>query len=130
MKLKSSIIANKKKTALNRKESKSSAGKHSSKLPPVPPGKILKEQLMEPYGLNTNKLSAMLGVSPTRMGEIIRGDRIITVDSAARLGRCFGTSAQFWLNLQVRYELEKAEDAHLIERINKVVKVFRTANAC
>lgn len=106
-----------------------SSGRSGSKLPPVAPGKILKERLMEPNGLTANKLAKLLDVSPTCVAEIIKGRREITTNTAARLGRCFGMSAQFWLNLQMRYDLEVAEDEHLFERIDATVTVFRPATA-
>jgi len=99
-----------------------------NKLPLVHPGKILMEKFMKPNELSANKVAAMLDVSPTCVGEIIKGDRAITANTAVRLARCFGTSAQFWLNLQTQYELEKVEDANLSE-IKRVVKVFKPANA-
>jgi addiction module HigA family antidote len=107
----------------------SSSRRSASKLPPIPPGKILKERLMAPNGLTANKLAKLLGVSPTCVTEIIKGKREITTNTAARLGRYFGMSAEFWLNLQMRYELEKAEDSDLFLRINETVPVLRLAKA-
>ncbi len=118
MKLKSSTITNKKKKLTYRLSAA------DRKLPPIPPGKILKEELMEPYGLSANQLAQMLGVATNRIAQIIKGEREITVDTAMRLARCFNMSPEFWLNLQMRYELEKAEDQDLTQHINGVVKVF------
>ena len=75
------------------------------------PGEILREEFMKPLGLSANALSIALRVPATRIGAIIREDkpRAITADTALRLARYFGTSAQFWLNLQSAYDLSVAE---------------------
>ena len=73
---------------------------------PIHPGEILWEEFMQPYGLSQNKLANEIGVPPRRINEIVHGNRAITADTAIRLGRFFGTTAQFWLNLQTHYELE------------------------
>jgi antitoxin HigA-1 len=78
-------------------------------LPPIHPGEILKSELLEPLGLSINKLARELRVPPGRIGDIVNGKRGISADSALRLGRYFGTSARFWLNLQSAYDLETAE---------------------
>ena len=66
---------------------------------------------MTPLDLSATKLGHILGVPPNRISEIVRGRRGISGDTALRLGRYFGASAQFWLNLQNRYDLDVAEDA-------------------
>ncbi len=81
-----------------------------TKLPPIHPGEILWEEFMEPLGLNQRKLAEALGVNATRINRIIRGKSAITADTALRLGRYFGTTPQLWLNMQTRYDLEKAKD--------------------
>ena len=81
------------------------------KLDPIHPGEILKEDFMTPLGLSATELGRILGVPANRISEIARGRRGITGDTALRLGRYFGASAQFWLNLQNRYDLDCAEDA-------------------
>ena len=81
------------------------------KLPPVHPGEILLEDFMRPLGLSSSALAHLLGVTPARINEIVRGRRGITADTALRLARYFGTDAQSWLNLQTRYDLECARDA-------------------
>jgi len=94
------------------------------KLSPIHPGEILFEEFMEPLGLNQRQLAQALGVNVTRINRIIRGKSAITADTALRLGRYFGTTAQLWLNMQSRYNLEKAKsesEAH----INKIVKPRR-----
>ena len=80
------------------------------KLPPIHPGEILQEEFMEPLGMTQHKLAEALGVNVTRVNRIINGKSRITADTAMRLGRYFGTTPQLWLNLQTRYDLEKAKD--------------------
>jgi addiction module HigA family antidote len=77
---------------------------------PIHPGEILMEDFLEGFGITQNKLAVSIGVPPRRINEIVHGKRGITADTALRLGRFFGVEAQFWLNLQTRYELELAED--------------------
>lgn len=97
----------------------------TTKLPPTHPGRILKEHLMIPYGLNANRLGRMLDVPPNRIAQIINGKRDITSDTAMRLSRCFGISVEFWQNLQARYDREMAEDAQLPQRISETVVCVR-----
>lgn len=78
--------------------------------PPIHPGEILMEDFIREFGITQNKLAVSIGVPPRRINEIVHGKRAITADTALRLGRYFGVPAQFWLNLQTRYELEVAED--------------------
>jgi antitoxin HigA-1 len=82
--------------------------KKTPSLPPVHPGEILHEDLMSPLGLSTNRLARDLRVPVTRISEIVNGRRSITADTALRLARYFGSSPQFWLNLQAAYDLEVA----------------------
>ena len=86
------------------------------KLAPVHPGEILLEEFMQPLGLSQTRLGRDLGVSPRRINEIVRGKRGITADTALRLSRYFGTSADFWLGLQADYDLDTASD-RLADRI-------------
>ncbi len=81
------------------------------KLAPVHPGEVLLEDWMQPIGLSANHLATELRVPATRIGDIIRGRRGISADSALRLARYFGTSAAFWIGMQAQYDLETAEDA-------------------
>jgi len=78
------------------------------KLPPIHPGEILAEDLAE-LGLSANAFARALDVPPNRVTQILRGERAITADTALRLARYFGTSAKFWLNLQLSYDLAVAE---------------------
>ncbi|MFH1115944.1 MAG: HigA family addiction module antitoxin [Pseudomonadota bacterium] len=91
-------------------------------LPPVHPGETLLEDLMKPLGLSRNKLAAALGVDTKRINEIVTKRRSITGDTALRLARYFGTSPEFWMNLQARYDLELAKDAKA-EEIERTVLV-------
>jgi antitoxin HigA-1 len=80
------------------------------RIAPVHPGDVLREDFLKPLGMSVNKLSLSLGVPATRMGEIVNGRRAITSDTALRLARFFGTTPEFWLNMQTGYELETAKD--------------------
>jgi len=77
-------------------------------LPPVHPGEIRREDLMEPLGLSINRLARNLHVPVNRGSEIVNGRRGITADTALRLARYFGNTPEFWLNLQSRYDLQCA----------------------
>jgi addiction module HigA family antidote len=88
------------------------------KLPPVHPGEILREDLMKPFDISINRLARDLRVPVTRISEIVNYRRGISADTALRLARYFGSTAEFWLNLQAAYELEvaKRESAMAIDR--------------
>lgn len=90
-------------------------------LPPVHPGEVLLEEFMKPLGISQNRLARDLKVPPRRINEIVHAKRGITIDTALRLARHFGTSVEFWINLQTHYELEVAEDNKLVETISKEV---------
>jgi addiction module HigA family antidote len=83
----------------------------TKKLAPVHPGEILQKEFLEPMGLSQNRLALALGVPARRINEIVLGKRGITADTALRLARYFKMSPQFWLGLQMDYELDMAEDA-------------------
>jgi len=83
----------------------------SDKLPAIHPGEILREEFMLPLGLSSNALAKAIGVTPTRINEIVREKRGITADTALRLARFFGTDVQSWLNLQQQYEISCAQEA-------------------
>ena len=85
--------------------------KEQDLLPAIHPGEILREEFMTPLGISINRIARDLRVPVTRMSDIVNERRGITADTALRLGRYFGNSAQFWLNLQKGYELELAERA-------------------
>ncbi|MFC5337908.1 HigA family addiction module antitoxin [Leucobacter denitrificans] len=80
------------------------------KLSPIHPGEVLMEDFITGFGITQHKLAVSIGVPPRRINEIVHGKRSITADTALRLSRYFGVSAQFWMNLQVRYDLDLAED--------------------
>jgi addiction module HigA family antidote len=75
-------------------------------LPPVTPGEVLHEEFMVPLGLSANRLAKALDVPANRVSAIVSGDRDITADTALRLARYFGTSPEFWMNLQILHDLE------------------------
>jgi len=77
---------------------------------PIHPGEILMEEFLEPMGISQYRLAKDTSVPPRRINEIVHGKRAITADTALRLARFFGTSERFWLNLQVRYDLEIEKD--------------------
>ena len=90
-------------------------------IPPVHPGEILSEEFLKPLGLSMNELALALRVPGNRINAIVAGQRGVTADTALRLGRYFGTSPQFWINLQARYHLESAKDK-LATRIERDVR--------
>jgi len=77
---------------------------------PIHPGEVLAEDFLAPLGITQYRLAKGTRVPPRRINEIVHGNRAVTADTALRLGRFFGTSEQFWLNLQARYDLEKERD--------------------
>jgi addiction module HigA family antidote len=83
----------------------------SKKLKSVHPGEVLREEFMVPLGLSSNALARALEVTPARVNEIAREERSISADTALRLARFFGTSAEVWMNLQRQYDIQCAEDA-------------------
>jgi len=95
------------------------------RLPPIHPGEVLLEDFMKPLGLSQYRLAHDLGVPALRINQIVHGKRAVTADTALRLARYFGTSANVWMRLQARYDLEVAEAA-LAERVQREVKVRRT----
>jgi addiction module HigA family antidote len=93
------------------------------KLSPVHPGEILLEEYLKPLRISQNRLARDLGVPVQRINDIIRKHRSITVDTALRLAKYFHSTPQFWLNLQMHYDLEMARDTKLAERIERDVRV-------
>ena len=88
-------------------------------IPPIHPGEILQEEVLQPMGLSQNQVALAIGVPARRINEIVLGKRRVTADTALRLGAFFGMDAQFWINLQSHYELEIARDK-LGERLSEV----------
>ncbi|MFH1112960.1 MAG: HigA family addiction module antitoxin [Pseudomonadota bacterium] len=101
----------------------------SKVMAPVHPGEILLEEFMKPLGISQNRLARDLKVPPRRINEIVHGRRSVTIDTAMRLARHFGTSVEFWVNLQTHYELDVAEDNKLMERIREEVAPRRAAGS-
>jgi addiction module HigA family antidote len=93
-----------------------------TKLSPIHPGEILAEDFMAPRDLNPNQLGLALRIPPNRIAAIIDGKRAITADTALRLARFFGTSAELWIRLQADYELRCARET-LGDRIERDVSV-------
>ncbi len=77
---------------------------------PAHPGEILREEFLEPMGLSVYALAKAIKVPRSRVNDIVLGRRTITADTALRLARYFGTTPEFWINLQARYDLEMAKD--------------------
>ena len=82
----------------------------SRKLQPVHPGEVLQEEFLVPMGISQNRLALSVRVPARRINEIVLGRRGITADTALRLAKFFGTSARFWLGLQMDYDLDTASD--------------------
>lgn len=82
----------------------------ANKIPPVHPGEVLLEEFLKPWGVSQNRLTQHMGITTTRLNEIVRGRRGITGDTALRLARVTNTTPEFWLNLQALYDLETARD--------------------
>ena len=93
----------------------------NKKIPPLHPGEVLLEEFLKPLNISQNQLGRDLGVSARRINEIILGKRSITADTALRLARYFGNSPQFWLGIQMNYDLDVGRD-RLSHRIEKEVK--------
>jgi antitoxin HigA-1 len=90
---------------------------------PIHPGEILSEEFLKPMKISQSTLSRDIDVPVPRINQIVLGRRAITVDTALRLAKYFGTSPEFWLNLQTRYDLESARNSSLMEIINRNVRV-------
>ena len=91
------------------------------KLSPIFPGEILNEDYLIPAGISINRLAMDIHVPVSRVYEIVKGERAITADTALRLARYLGTTAEFWMNLQTKYELRKVMD----ERAAKIAAEVR-----
>ena len=97
------------------------------KLPPIHPGEVLLEEFLVPMRLSQYRLAHALSVPPRRINEIVHGKRAISADTALRLARFFGMTAQFWLNLQAHFDLETERD-RLGARLRSEVEVFAAAS--
>ena len=94
---------------------------------PIPPGEILLEEFLKPLDISAYRLAKQIRVPVNRVTAIIAGKRAITADTALRLARAFNTTPRFWLNMQLSYELELAQDAQ--ERIAQEVEPLPMAAA-
>jgi len=97
----------------------------ANKLPPIHPGEILLEEFLEPMGISQYRLAKDINVPPRRINEIVLGKRAITPDTALRLSLYFGLSEKFWMNLQVRYDLEVEKDRSQ-KRLKREVRVYES----
>jgi len=100
----------------------------------VHPGEVLKEEFLVPMGISVYRLSKETGLSQTRIGQIIKGERSITAETAVKLGKFFSVPAEFWMNLQTLYDLEEARKRYKkdIESIQTVRELqpqpYKTVN--
>lgn len=97
-------------------------------LPPIHPGEILLEEFLKPLGISQSALAIAARIPNQRIHDLVHGRRGVTVDTAARLARLLGTTPGFWLNLQMRYDLEKAEDDGLFEKLAQDIKPLAEAS--
>ena len=96
----------------------------TEKIKPIHPGEILLEEFLKPMELSQNQLANDIGVPPRRINEIVHGKRRITADTALRLAHYFKMSPQFWLGLQMDYDLDIEEDK-LSTRLKKEVSIYK-----
>ena len=87
----------------------------SARLPNIHPGEVLRAEFLEPLSVSAYRLAKDIGVPQTRISGIVNGRRAVTADTAERFGRYFGTTAEFWLNLQSQYGLEEVRHAKATE---------------
>ena len=97
----------------------------SKKIAPRHPGEILLEEFLKPMGISQNRLALDIRVPARRINEIVHGKRRITADTALRLAKYFDMSPQFWLGLQMDYDLDIAED-QLTERLKSEIQVYQS----
>ena len=95
----------------------------TEKMRPVHPGEILMEEFLTPMGISQYRLSRDISVPPRRINQIVHGTRSVTADTALRLGKYFGVSPQFWMNLQAHFDLERERDS-LGDRLEQEVQTY------
>jgi len=95
----------------------------AKKMKPVHPGEVLQEEFLTPMGISQYRLAKDISVPARRINEIVQGKRAITADTALRLARFFGTSPEFWVNLQAHYDLEIEKD-RLADSLTRDVRVY------
>ena len=100
----------------------------TNKMRPIHPGEILREEFLAPLNMSANALAMDLHVPAPRINEVVRERRAVTPDTALRLARYFGTTAQFWMNLQTAFDLKQAE-AEAGDKIEKEVNPLQTEAA-
>ena len=100
--------------------------KRNKKLETIHPGEILDQEFLEPLKISQYRLAKDIHVHARRINEIIKGKRSISADTALRLGKYFGTSAKFWLNLQAQYDLDIQEEK-IISELESGIKPFKQA---
>jgi len=98
----------------------------TNKLSPIHPGEVLLEEFIKPLNLSQNRLAIDIGVDARRINEVVLGKRAVTADTALRLARFFGNSAQFWMGLQTQYDLDVTED-QLGKRLDREVRPYAMA---
>jgi len=92
------------------------------RIPNIHPGEILKEDFLEPMGITAYKLAKDINIDQTRVSEIINGKRAVSIDTALRLAKFFGNSAEFWMNLQNHYELYEKKE--ILQKELQKIKTF------
>lgn len=97
----------------------------TNRLPNIHPGEVLKEEFLIPMNITAYRLAKEINIPQTRISEILRGRRSITADTAIRFSKFFGTTAEFWLNLQNLYDLEEEQKKHADEF--KSIKMYAYA---
>ena len=96
---------------------------NEERLSPLHPGEVLLEDFLKPMGISQYRLAKALGVPVQRIHDLVHGRRAMTADTALRLARFFAMEAQFWMNLQTRYDLERTGDA-LADRLDREIQPF------
>lgn len=99
----------------------------ASKMEPLHPGEILMEEFLKPMNLSQNRLALDIRVPARRINEIVHGKRRITADTALRLAKFFNMSPQFWLGLQMDYDLDVAED-ELADRLDREIQTYQAVH--
>jgi addiction module HigA family antidote len=105
-----------------------------NRMRPIHPGEILREEYLVPLGMSANALAHAIGVPANRVSAILAGRRAVTADSALRLARAFGTSAEFWLNLQIAHDLRVAEresgpSVRSVRPVRRAMRLLKRAGA-
>jgi addiction module HigA family antidote len=98
----------------------------SSALAPIPPGEVLSEEFLKPLGISQNALARAVEIPPARVNDLVHGRRAITADTAVRLAVFFGTSIDFWINLQAHYDARVARH-ELQPRLSRRIRPFAQA---